>query len=114
MEKKELEALKKLPFEKALEQLEQIVSKMEAGELALDELMQVYEKGQVLAAVCGDKLKSIEKKVEILRKRASGDEWEEFDPADGEQAGSATRSAQDTLEEDDTAEKGETPGDLPF
>lgn len=85
MDKKELEELQKLPFEKALEQLEAIVSKMENGQLPLDDMMKAYEAGQALSSICGKKLKSIEKKVEILRKKANGEEaWEEFD-AGGEQ-----------------------------
>lgn len=80
MDKKQLEELQKLPFEKALEQLESIVSKMENGQLPLDEMMKAYESGQALSSVCGEKLKSIEKKVEILRKKANGvTEWADFD-----------------------------------
>ena len=80
MEKKEIEKLEKLSFEKALEQLEQVVSGMEGGQLQLEDMMNAYEKGRILSSICQGKLKSIEKKVEILRKKADGeDTWEEFD-----------------------------------
>jgi exodeoxyribonuclease VII small subunit len=80
MKKEELKELKEMSFEKALEKLESIVSQMENGQLPLDDMMKAYEKGQVLSSVCSEKLKSIEKKVEILRQKANGDvSWENFD-----------------------------------
>lgn len=112
MDKKELAELKKLPFEKALEELEKTVARMEGGEMALDNLMQDYEKGQALAAICSEKLKSIEKKVEILRKKATGDEWEEFD-ADAEQTSSApVPEKNESAVNNNTSE--ETDIELPF
>lgn len=118
MEKKDLEALKKLPFEKALEELEAIVGQMEGGQLALDDMMKAYEKGQALSAVCSDKLKSIEKKVEILRKKAEGDEWEDFQ-GDEEQTRAPAPPAAPVAEEpqdliDESAEVADDGEDLPF
>jgi exodeoxyribonuclease VII small subunit len=85
MDKEHLEELQKLPFEKALEKLESIVSKMENGQLPLDDMMKAYEEGQALSSACSKKLKSIEKKVEILQKKADGQgKWEDFDST-GEQ-----------------------------
>lgn len=110
MDKKQVEELKKLPFEKALEQLESVVSKMENGQLSLDVMMKAYEEGQALSAVCGDKLKSIEKKVEILRKKANGqEEWADFDSGTGESESVAVEEA-----DEDTGEVEEGSEDLPF
>jgi len=81
MNKKDLELLEKLSFEKALQELEEIVSQMERGELLLDDMMNAYEKGQILSTICSKKLKSVEKKVEILKVKVNGEgSWEDFNP----------------------------------
>jgi exodeoxyribonuclease VII small subunit len=73
---KELETL---PFEKALERLEAVVSKMESGKLPLDEMMKYFEEGAQLSAICEKKLKELEKKIEILVKEDNqGGKWKEF------------------------------------
>ena len=110
MDQKQVEELKKLPFEKALEQLESVVSKMENGQLPLDEMMKAYEEGQALSAACGDKLKSIEKKVEILRKKANGqEEWVDFDSGAGDSESVAVEEA-----DEETGEAEEGSAELPF
>jgi exodeoxyribonuclease VII small subunit len=53
-------------FEKALEQLEGIVKKMEEGDLSLDESLKAFEEGIRLSRFCADKLDETERKVEIL------------------------------------------------
>ena len=79
MDKKKIDELKKLSFEQALQQLEGIVRQMENADMPLNEMMNAYETGQILAGICSVKLKSIEKKVEILRKKADGETaWDEF------------------------------------
>ena len=79
MDKKKIDELKKLSFEKALQQLEGIVRQMENADMPLNEMMDAYETGQILAGICSVKLKSIEKKVEVLRKKADGEiAWDEF------------------------------------
>lgn len=81
MKKKgKIQELESLPFEKALEQLEAVVSKMESGKLSLDEMMKSFEEGSALSAVCAKKLKALEKKIEILVKEDSkGGQWKDFD-----------------------------------
>lgn len=49
-----------------LKELEAIVSKMEQGDMALEESIQSYEKGMALLKLCQDSLKEIEHKVLIL------------------------------------------------
>lgn len=49
-----------LPFEQALEKLEQIVAEMEGDELDLDSLLKRYQEGTKLAAQCQDKLSQAE------------------------------------------------------
>ena len=53
-------------FEKALENLEKLVSSMEDGELSLEESLQAFEKGIKLTRECQTALKQAEQKVQIL------------------------------------------------
>lgn len=61
-----------LKFEDALKKLEDIVEKLESGNLALDDSMAKYEEGIRLAGICAKKLEAAKKKVEILVKTADG------------------------------------------
>ena len=62
-----------MKFEAALERLEEIVSKLEAGSLSLDEALKSYEEGVRLARLCTKQLTEAEKKIEILTKALSGE-----------------------------------------
>ena len=53
-------------LETNLKELESIVSKMEKGDMALEESIKSYEKGMVLLKLCQDSLKEIEHKVLVL------------------------------------------------
>lgn len=68
MEKK----AKKITFEDALEELEAIASKLESGELTLEQSIQFYEKGVELAKFCRQKLEEAERKIEVLQKQPDG------------------------------------------
>ena len=46
--------VKKLTFEKALAELEQIVQKLEGGAVALEESVTIYERGEALKRRCGN------------------------------------------------------------
>ncbi len=50
-------------FEEAFAQLEEIVGKLEAGDLALDEALALFEQGQRLATLCSSKLDEAELKI---------------------------------------------------
>ncbi len=60
-------------FEAALARLEQIVQRLEKGELALEESLRLYEEGVGLSRVCHAKLEEAEGKIELLLKDARGD-----------------------------------------
>ncbi|HXB54546.1 MAG TPA: exodeoxyribonuclease VII small subunit [Vicinamibacteria bacterium] len=60
-------------FEEGLKQLEEIVQKLEKGELALEESLRLYEEGIHLSRLCHAKLEEAEGKIEILMKDAKGD-----------------------------------------
>ena len=55
-----------LTFESAFAQLEEIVGKLEGGDLPLDEALALFEQGQKLAAFCGARLDEAELKVQQL------------------------------------------------
>ena len=51
-------------FEQLMKQLEQLVGKLEQGEVPLDEALQAFEQGMKLVAVCKEQLAQAELKVE--------------------------------------------------
>lgn len=55
-----------MSFEEALAELEEIVEKLEKGQLSLDESLGLFEKGIKLVRECNDKLKSAQQRVEKL------------------------------------------------
>jgi len=60
-------------FEQALQQLEQIVQKLEKGELPLEESLKLYEEGIRLSRLCHGKLEEAEGRIEALLKDARGE-----------------------------------------
>ncbi len=88
-------------FEKALEDLENIVEKLEKGELSLNESLALFEKGVKLARYLRDELEKAEKKVEILLKDEKGEIKEEsYDLAQEEEA-SAKKEPSDPGKDED-------------
>ena len=59
-------------FETSLKRLEEIVKKLENGELSLDAALQLFEEGIKLSRFCHTKLEEAERRVEILLKNTSG------------------------------------------
>lgn len=59
-------------FEEAVKRLEEIVARMETGAEDLDAMVKDFEEGRALVDFCGKKLTAIERKVEILTRRADG------------------------------------------
>ncbi|HBH86075.1 MAG TPA: exodeoxyribonuclease VII small subunit [Syntrophaceae bacterium] len=59
-------------FEDALGRLEDIVRKMEAGDMSLEESLKAFEEGIKLARVCSRKLDEAERRVEMLLKQEEG------------------------------------------
>lgn len=60
-------------FEKALTELEQIVERMEQGELPLEESLKQFERGIALTRSCQTALQQAEQKVEILLRKSGSD-----------------------------------------
>ncbi len=59
-------------FETALKKLEEIVRKLENGDLSLDSALELFEEGVKLSRFCHTKLEQAERRVEVLLKDASG------------------------------------------
>jgi exodeoxyribonuclease VII small subunit len=55
-----------LSFEAALKELEQIVSRLEQGEVDLEDSIVLYERGQAVKAHCEKKLKAAESRLEMI------------------------------------------------
>ncbi|MBV1934799.1 MAG: exodeoxyribonuclease VII small subunit [Parvibaculaceae bacterium] len=62
----------KLSFEKALEELEQIVGQLESGNAPLEKSIELYERGNALKAHCETALKAAQAKVEKITLAADG------------------------------------------
>jgi exodeoxyribonuclease VII small subunit len=62
----------KLSFEKALEQLEQIVQEMESGGLSLENALKKFEEGIKLSRYCSQKLEETERKINLLIEKSDG------------------------------------------
>lgn len=59
-------------FEEAMERLEEIVSRMESGDLPLEEILTRYEEGTRLVRDCTARLSSAEKRIELIARNAAG------------------------------------------
>ena len=53
-------------FEEALGELEQLVNRLEAGDISLEESLQAFERGVMLTRTCQKALQEAEQKVQIL------------------------------------------------
>lgn len=64
-------------FEESLNELEEIATKLESGNLNLDEAIKEFEKGIKLSKECSEKLDEAEKKINILVQGENGELTEE-------------------------------------
>ncbi|MBX3703441.1 MAG: exodeoxyribonuclease VII small subunit [Steroidobacteraceae bacterium] len=70
-------------FEAALAELEQIVLRLEQGDLPLEESLKQFERGVALTRSCQDALRQAEQKIRVLAKTAGGEPVEQdFAPPD--------------------------------
>jgi exodeoxyribonuclease VII small subunit len=73
---------KKLPantdFEKSLKELENLVEKMEQGDLSLEDSLSHFERGVQLSRACQQALKAAEQKVAILMQKDGQEETSPF------------------------------------
>ena len=64
--------IKKMPFERAIEELETIVKRLEEGKVPLEESVTIYERGEALKARCEELLRQAEARVEKITLNAAG------------------------------------------
>ena len=64
--------MKMKDFESNLKLLEEIVAKLEGGDLTLDQALAFFEEGIKVSRYCNAKLEEAERKVEMLIKSADG------------------------------------------
>jgi exodeoxyribonuclease VII small subunit len=76
-----------MSFEEALARLEELVTRLEAGELPLEETIRTFEEGQALLRTCTELLGKAEQRVKEILRRADGAvdevEWRGGDNAAG-------------------------------
>ena len=64
--------VKKLTFERAIEELESIVKRLEDGKVPLEESVAIYERGEALKRRCEELLRQAEARVDKITTDASG------------------------------------------
>ncbi len=64
---------KKQSFEDSLAELEKIVTKLEEGDLPLEESLELFEKGVGLSRECQERLSRAERRIEVLLKDQRGE-----------------------------------------
>lgn len=70
--------LEEMTFEECLKVLEELVSKLESGNLDLDDSLKVYDQAMEVRNRCKTLLEETERKIEVLVKSADGIKKEEF------------------------------------
>lgn len=70
-------AAEKLSFESSIERLEEIIRKLEQGELPLDAALECFQEGINLVKVCNQRLQTVEGQVEILIQQLEAESREE-------------------------------------
>ncbi len=53
-------------YEAALQELEQLVAQLDAGQLPLDQLLSRYQRGAELLAFCRDRLQAVEQQIQVF------------------------------------------------
>jgi exodeoxyribonuclease VII small subunit len=64
--------VKRMPFERAIEELETIIKRLEEGKVALEESVAIYERGESLKRRCEELLRQAEARVEKITLDSAG------------------------------------------
>jgi exodeoxyribonuclease VII small subunit len=67
-------------FEGALERLEEIVRRLDEGDLALEAALAAFEEGVALARQCSERLEQAERRIALLVRDADGPATRPFEP----------------------------------
>ena len=71
-------------LERSLADLEQVVERLETGDLPLEQALKEFERGIKLTRECQTALREVEQKVEILLKKTPEGAPEPFEPETGD------------------------------
>jgi exodeoxyribonuclease VII small subunit len=58
-------------YEAALAELEQLIQRLDAGQLPLDQLLSQHERGTALLAYCRSRLQAIEEQIQVVQNNQS-------------------------------------------
>ncbi len=84
-------------FEESLKKLEKIVSRLEKGDIPLEESLRLFEEGVQLSRFCNEKLDEAERRVEILLRNEEGVlKPQPFPPSTDSGQAASTNSGQDS------------------
>ncbi|MFN0129597.1 MAG: exodeoxyribonuclease VII small subunit [Verrucomicrobiales bacterium] len=61
-----------LPFEQAIERIEELVARMEGERLPLDDLIKAYDEGIRLLEVCRQRLDDAQRRIDLISQRPDG------------------------------------------
>lgn len=75
-----------LSFEQAMDRLEDIVARLENGDVPLETAIELFQEGMKLSQLCGGKLEQVEQKIELLLETEQGFQKKSFASA-GEDKG---------------------------
>ncbi|MCX6830533.1 MAG: exodeoxyribonuclease VII small subunit [candidate division Zixibacteria bacterium] len=67
-------------FEKNLKQLEDVVARLEQGDLPLDEAMKLFQEGMRLSRLCSQRLSTVEQEIKKLVAEGDKLKLETFEP----------------------------------
>jgi len=70
---------KKLDYEAAIAELESLVTRLEQGDISLEESLKLYESGVLLTRECQDALQNAEQKVQVLLEKSGQKTLVDFD-----------------------------------
>ncbi len=59
-------ASEELTFEEAMKKLEEIVAKLEEGDVPLEKAIAFYQEGMALSKICSDKLKQVQEQMTLI------------------------------------------------
>ncbi len=65
--------ISEMSFEQAMSELDAVVSRLERNDVALEDSISLYERGEALKAHCEKKLKEAEMKVAKINEGANGE-----------------------------------------
>ncbi|UJL44805.1 exodeoxyribonuclease VII small subunit [Virgibacillus sp. NKC19-16] len=71
------ESEEEVSFEEAMKQLEEIIAKLEEGDVPLEKAINYYQEGMNLTKLCNDKLKNVQVKMtQIMNEQGELEQFE--------------------------------------